>query len=139
MDRQEYDRRIIVKNRRYLQKAENGEPVWTWSPYDAWWDEENGGRFVGIIAEKVSGKIRRFNPITGELKDMTIEKTAAILHELSEAWYKGVKDQFTDSPTVMLTEDAAQAIQDAAYLLDSMRIMLGMFKDTGSDIGEAEK
>jgi hypothetical protein len=70
---------------------------------------------------------------------MTIEKTAAVLHELSEAWYEGVEDQLTDSPTVMLTEDAAQAIHDAAYLLDSMRIMLGMFKDTGADIGEAIK
>ena len=138
-DRAAYERRIIEKDRRYLWGAKNGAPVWVPSPYDAWWDQENSGANVLMVAKEIGGTVRTFNPLTGELKDMTIEKTAAVLHELSEAWYEGVEDQLTDSPTVMLTEDAAQAIHDAAYLLDSMRIMLGMFKDPGADIGEAIK
>lgn len=133
-----YERRIIEKDRRYLWGAKGGAPVWVPSPYDAWWDQENSGANVLMVAKEIGGTVRTFNPLTGEIKDMTIEKTAAVLHELSEAWYEGVEDQLTDSPTVMLTEDAAQAIHDAAYLLDSMRIMLGMFKDPGADIGEAE-
>lgn len=132
------ERRIIEKDRRYLWGAKDGAPVWVPSPYDAWWDQENSGANVLMVAKEIGGTVRTFNPLTGELKDMTIEKTAAVLHELSEAWYEGVEDQLTDSPRVMLTEDAAQAIHDAAYLLDSMRIMLGMFKDPGADIGEAE-
>lgn len=133
------ERRIIEKDRRYLWGAKDGAPVWVPSPYDAWWDKENSGANVLMVAKEIGGTVRTFNPLTGEIKDMTIEKTAAVLHELLEAWYEGVEDQLTDSPTVMLTEDAAQAIHDAAYLLDSMRIMLGMFKDPGADIGEAIK
>ena len=137
-DLSQYDRRIIEKDRRYLWGAKNGAQVWVPSPYDAWWDQENSGANVLMVAKEIGGTVRTFNPLTGELKDMTIEKTEAVLHELSEACYEGVEDQLTDSPTVMLTEDAAQAIHDAAYLLDSMRIMLGMFKDPGADNGEAE-
>lgn len=139
IDLRTFNRRIIEKDRRYLWGAKDGAPVWVPSQYDAWWDQENSGANVLMVAKEISGTVRTFNPLTGELKDMTIEKTAAVLHELSEAWYEGVEDQLTDSPTVMLTEEAAQAIHDAAYLLDSMRIMLGMFKDPGADIGEAIK
>lgn len=62
-----YDRRIIEKDRRYLTGAENGKPVWHWSQYHAWWDQENGGRFVAAVARKVGGQVRTFNPITGAI------------------------------------------------------------------------
>ena len=67
VDLRQYDRRIVEKDRRYLTGAKNGEPVWYWSPYHAWYDAENGGRFVPEIARKVGGTVRTFNPITGEI------------------------------------------------------------------------
>ena len=63
----DYDRKIIEKDRRYLFKAENGEPVWHWSLYHAWWDEEHGGQYVPEVAKQVGGTVRTFNPITGEI------------------------------------------------------------------------
>ena len=63
-----YERRIIEKDRRYLTGAKNGEPVWYWSPYHAWWDEEHGGRFVPEVAMQVGGVVRIFNPITGSIR-----------------------------------------------------------------------
>ena len=77
------ERRIIEKDRRYLWGAKDGAPVWVPSPYDAWWDQENSGANVLMVAKETGGTVRTFNPLTGELKDMTIEKTAAVLHELS--------------------------------------------------------
>ena len=68
-DLRAYNRRIIEKDRRYLTRAENGQPVWHWSPYHAWWDAENGGRFVTAVARKVGGTVRVFNPITGSVTE----------------------------------------------------------------------
>ena len=68
IDLRTFDRRIIEKDRRYLWGAKDREPVWVWSPHDAWWDEENSGRYVQRVANRVGGIIRTFNPITGELK-----------------------------------------------------------------------
>ena len=70
---------------------------------------------------------------------MTIEKTAAELHGIVEVWKEGAMDQKNEAPLIMIPAESAQAIHDAAYLLDSMKIMLGMFKDTGANIGEDTK
>ena len=137
-DPRTYERRIIEKDRRYLWGAKDGGPVWVPSPYDAWWDQENDGANVLIVAKEVGGTVRTFNPLSGELKDMTIEKTAAELHALVETWKESAADQLTEAPTVLLPEETVQAIHDAAYMLDSMKIMLGMFKDPGTGSGEAK-
>lgn len=63
-----YERRIIEKDRRYLWGAKNKEPVWHWSPYHAWWDEEHSGRYVAEVAKEVRGTVRIFNPITGTIR-----------------------------------------------------------------------
>lgn len=133
------ERRIIEKDRRYLWGAKDGAPVWVPSPYDAWWDQENSGANVLMVAKEIGGTVRTFNPLTGEIKDMTIEKTAAELHAIVETWSESSIDQLTEMPMIAIPGETANAIRDAAYLLDSMRIMLGMFKDPGADIGEAEK
>lgn len=63
-----YERRIIEKDGQFLKRAENRRPVWYWSAYDAWWDQENGGRYVAEVAEAVGGRVRVFNPITGAIE-----------------------------------------------------------------------
>ena len=133
MDRRTYDRRIIVKNRRYLQKAENGEPVWTWSPYDAWWDEENGGRFVGIIAEKVGGKIRRFNPISGEVDKMTIERTEKNLKDLLEVYQEARDSDMGEAPMIAIPAETAEAIKSAVFTLEGLRIMYGVYREDAAE------
>ena len=67
VDMKQYDRMIIEKDRNYLSHAENGEPVWHWSPYHAWWDPFKG-RYARKVADKVGGIVRVFNPITGDIK-----------------------------------------------------------------------
>ena len=67
-DMSQYDRRIIEKDRRYLIGAKNKQPVWYWSPYHAWWDEEHGGRYVPEVAKQVGGTVLIFNPINGNIR-----------------------------------------------------------------------
>lgn len=63
-----YDRMIIEKNRQYLYCVKDNNPVWHWSPWHAWHDELNRTEITKTIARKIGGKVRKFNPITGEIR-----------------------------------------------------------------------
>ena len=134
----EHGRRIIRKGRQYLWGRKYGKLVWTPSTYEAWWDEEHDGANIPMVAKEVGGDIWTFNPITGEIREMTIERTAEELHRLVNDWKKSAAEQTTEAPLIELGAETAQAIHDAAYMLDSMKIMLGMFKDTPAGGMEAK-
>lgn len=62
------DRLIIERGGVYLAGARNGQPLWHWSKYHAWWDENHNGRYVEKVAAKVGGTVMLFNPITGNAR-----------------------------------------------------------------------
>lgn len=68
VDMSKYDRLIIEKDRRYLTGVKDLRPQWHWSPYHAWWDKHGRRETTKGIARKLGGRVRRFNPITGEVK-----------------------------------------------------------------------
>lgn len=67
-DLSRYERLIIEKDRRYLTCAKDMRPEYHWSPYHAWWDKRNRKDVTKTLAKMIGGKVRRFNPITGEVK-----------------------------------------------------------------------
>ena len=67
VDLSKYDRPIIEKDRRYLYCVHDLRPEWHWSPYHAWWDRRRNGS-ARMVAKKLGGKVRIFNPITGDIR-----------------------------------------------------------------------
>jgi len=63
-----YDRMIIEKNRQYLYCVKDNNLVWHWSPWHAWYDELKRTGITKTIARKIGGNVRKFNPITGEIR-----------------------------------------------------------------------
>lgn len=68
MDISKYDRLIIEKDRQYLTCVKDLRMQWHWSPYHAWWDKRGRKDITKAIAWRIGGKVRRFNPITGEIR-----------------------------------------------------------------------
>ena len=64
----DYNRMIIEKNRQYLYCVKDNNLVWHWSPWHAWHDELKRTWITKTIARKIGGNVRKFNPITGEIR-----------------------------------------------------------------------
>ena len=62
-----FDRKIVEKDRRYISRAYAGQPEYHWSLYSAWWDPK-GGENARLVARKIGGTVRTFNPITGDVR-----------------------------------------------------------------------
>lgn len=61
----DYDWLIIEKDRQYLTHTENQIPRWHWSPYHAVPVPE---KYAWAVANKLSGRVRIFNTITGDIR-----------------------------------------------------------------------
>jgi len=48
--------------------SEGIEPVWSHSPYDAWFTRNR--RIAWTIARRLHGKTVMFNPIVGQIREM---------------------------------------------------------------------
>lgn len=68
VDMSKYERLIIEKDRKYLTCIRDMRPEYHWSPYHAWWDKRKRRDVSKQIARSIGGKVRRFNPITGEVR-----------------------------------------------------------------------
>lgn len=66
VDLSEYERKIVQKGRLYLYCAGgDGSLQWTNSKYDAWSSKRRDKAVM--VAKKVGGRVRTFNPITGDI------------------------------------------------------------------------
>ena len=66
VDLNEYERKIVQKGRLYLYCAGgDGSLQLTNSKYDAW--RNRHAEKARMVAKKVGGRVRTFNPITGDV------------------------------------------------------------------------
>lgn len=70
---QERTRIIIRTEEGYLVRvtrigSEGIDPVWSHSPYDAWFTRNR--RIAWMIARRLHGKTVMFNPIVGQIREM---------------------------------------------------------------------
>lgn len=60
---------------------------------------------------------------------MTIERTAACLGELLEAYIETRDKEMTEVPMLAITTETAQAIQKALYTVEGLRILKGAYAE----------
>lgn len=68
VDMSKYERLIIEKDGKYLTGFKDMRPEYSWSKYQAWWDKKKRRDVSKQTARSIGGKVRRFNPITGEVR-----------------------------------------------------------------------
>lgn len=60
-----YNRLIVMKDGMYFIKMHGKKPEWGYSPYMAWHDQSR--LYAQKVADKFSGVVRSFNPVTGRV------------------------------------------------------------------------
>lgn len=61
------NRLIVKKEGVFFRGLKYGNPEWTPSAYEAWYEPEGSQIFAQKVADKMGGVVRKFDPVTGEV------------------------------------------------------------------------